>query len=115
VTKVHVEVAKMRAAGREIVMIGQPRASAWRGPWAGAEAWFSWKRSPTWRAWTCRDRRSILRAPDHAFGGRSAAIVGALKARFPSITGPKKDDICYRRTAEPAGRREIPRAAMAMS
>jgi 4-hydroxy-3-methylbut-2-enyl diphosphate reductase len=25
----------------------------------------------------------------------AAAIVGALKARFPSITGPKKDDICY--------------------
>src|SRR5258706_4404298 len=25
----------------------------------------------------------------------AAAIVGALKARFPAITGPKKDDICY--------------------
>jgi 4-hydroxy-3-methylbut-2-enyl diphosphate reductase len=25
----------------------------------------------------------------------AAAIVAALKARFPSITGPKKDDICY--------------------
>jgi 4-hydroxy-3-methylbut-2-enyl diphosphate reductase len=25
----------------------------------------------------------------------ASAIVGALKARFPAITGPKKDDICY--------------------
>jgi len=25
----------------------------------------------------------------------AAAIVEALKARFPAITGPKKDDICY--------------------
>jgi 4-hydroxy-3-methylbut-2-enyl diphosphate reductase len=25
----------------------------------------------------------------------AAAIVAALRARFPSITGPKKDDICY--------------------
>ena len=25
----------------------------------------------------------------------AAAIVNALKARFPAITGPKKDDICY--------------------
>jgi 4-hydroxy-3-methylbut-2-enyl diphosphate reductase len=25
----------------------------------------------------------------------AAAIVAALKVRFPSITGPKKDDICY--------------------
>jgi 4-hydroxy-3-methylbut-2-enyl diphosphate reductase len=25
----------------------------------------------------------------------AAAIVAALKARFPAITGPKKDDICY--------------------
>ena len=25
----------------------------------------------------------------------AASIVGALKTRFPSITGPKKDDICY--------------------
>jgi 4-hydroxy-3-methylbut-2-enyl diphosphate reductase len=25
----------------------------------------------------------------------AAAVVAALKGRFPSITGPKKDDICY--------------------
>src|SRR5205814_5853465 len=25
----------------------------------------------------------------------AAAIVDALKARFPAITGPKRDDICY--------------------
>src|SRR5258708_18806542 len=25
----------------------------------------------------------------------AAAIVEALKARFPAITGPKRDDICY--------------------
>jgi len=25
----------------------------------------------------------------------AAAIVGALRARFPAIVGPKKDDICY--------------------
>jgi 4-hydroxy-3-methylbut-2-enyl diphosphate reductase len=25
----------------------------------------------------------------------ASAIVAALKARFPAITGPKKDDICY--------------------
>jgi 4-hydroxy-3-methylbut-2-enyl diphosphate reductase len=29
------------------------------------------------------------------WGDDAARVVGALRARFPNIVGPKKDDICY--------------------
>jgi 4-hydroxy-3-methylbut-2-enyl diphosphate reductase len=71
VTKVHVEVSKMRAAGREIVMIGH----------RGLDV-----RDPQKLAYVTQTTLSV----DDA-----AAIVAALKVRFPAITGPKRDDICY--------------------
>ena len=84
VTKVHVEVAKMRDAGREIVMIGHrghPEVEGTMGQ--SAEGMYFVE--------TTGDvARLQVRSVDDA-----AAIVGALKERFPAITGPKKDDICY--------------------
>jgi 4-hydroxy-3-methylbut-2-enyl diphosphate reductase len=97
VTKVHVEVAKMRAAGREIVMIGHrghPEVEGTMGQAAGgmylvetiADVARLEVRDPGKLSYVTQTTLSV----DDA-----AAIVGALKARFPSITGPKKDDICY--------------------
>jgi 4-hydroxy-3-methylbut-2-enyl diphosphate reductase len=39
--------------------------------------------------------------------GETASIVAALKERFPSIVGPKTDDICYATTNRQAAVREI--------
>jgi len=39
----------------------------------------------------------------------TAVIIDALKARFPGIVGPKRNDICYA-TPEPPGRGEGPGA-----
>jgi 4-hydroxy-3-methylbut-2-en-1-yl diphosphate reductase len=97
VTKVHVEVAKMRGAGREIVMIGHrghPEVEGTMGQAAegmylvetAADAVNLQVRDPAKLSYVTQTTLSV----DDA-----AAIVGALKARFPSITGPKKDDICY--------------------
>jgi 4-hydroxy-3-methylbut-2-en-1-yl diphosphate reductase len=97
VTKVHVEVAKMRAAGREIVMIGHrghPEVEGTMGQSAGgmhlvetvAEVARLEVRDPEELSYVTQTTLSV----DDA-----AAIVAALKARFPAITGPKKDDICY--------------------
>src|SRR5262245_11775547 len=97
VTKVHVEVAKMRAAGREIVMIGHrghPEVEGTMGQAAAgmhlvetaADVARLGVREPEKLSYVTQTTLSV----DDA-----AAIVAALKARFPSITGPKKDDICY--------------------
>ena len=97
VTKVHVEIAKMRDDGREIVMIGHrghPEVEGTMGQCDGgvylvesiADVAALQVRDPAHLAYVTQTTLSV----DDA-----AAIVAALKARFPEIVGPKKDDICY--------------------
>jgi 4-hydroxy-3-methylbut-2-enyl diphosphate reductase len=97
VTKVHVEVAKMLRAGREIVMIGHRGHPEAEGTMGQAEAGMHLVetvdevarlavRDPSKLAYVTQTTLSV----DDA-----AAIVAALRARFPDIVGPKKDDICY--------------------
>jgi 4-hydroxy-3-methylbut-2-en-1-yl diphosphate reductase len=97
VTKVHVEIAKMREQGREIVMIGHaghPEVEGTMGQCDGgvhlvesvADVAGLAVRDPAQLAYVTQTTLSV----DDA-----AAIVAALKARFPDIVGPKKDDICY--------------------
>src|SRR5262245_34733029 len=97
VTKVHVEVAKMLKAGREVVMIGHrghPEAEGTMGQAAGgmhlvetvADVGALEVRDPQQLAYVTQTTLSV----DDA-----ATIVDALRRRFPGIVGPKKDDICY--------------------
>jgi len=97
VTKVHVEIAKMRDDGREIVMIGHrghPEVEGTMGQCDGGvylvesttDVATLRVRHPAHLAYVTQTTLSV----DDA-----AAIVAALKARFPEIVGPKKDDICY--------------------
>ena len=97
VTKVHVEVAKMRAAGREIVMIGHlghPEVEGTMGQSDGGmhlvesieDVERLQVRAPESLAYVTQTTLSL----DDA-----AAIIAALKRRFPSIAEPKKADICY--------------------
>ena len=97
VTKVHVEIAKMRAAGREIVMIGHaghPEVEGTMGQCEGgvylvesiADVDALAVHQPAHLAYVTQTTLSV----DDAAG-----IVAALKRRFPDIVGPKKDDICY--------------------
>jgi 4-hydroxy-3-methylbut-2-enyl diphosphate reductase len=97
VTKVHVEIAKMHDQGREIVMIGHaghPEVEGTMGQCDGgvylvesvADVEALDVRDPSLLAYVTQTTLSV----DDA-----AAIVAALKARFPAIVGPKKDDICY--------------------
>ena len=97
VTKVHVEVGKMREQGREIVMIGHaghPEVDGTMGQAHGGiylvesveDVRFLTVRNPEMLAYVTQTTLSM----DDA-----AAVVAALRARFPRIVGPKKDDICY--------------------
>ncbi len=97
VTKVHVEVAKMREHGREIVMIGHrghPEVEGTMGQCTGGiqlvesvgDVEGISVSNPDNLAYVTQTTLSV----DDA-----AAIVAALRRRFPRIVGPKKDDICY--------------------
>ena len=97
VTKVHVEVAKMLRDGYEIVMIGHKGHPEAEGTMGQASAGMHLVE-------TLEDVAALrIAAPDRlAYVTQTtlsvddaAAMVGALKRRFPSIRGPKKDDICY--------------------
>ena len=97
VTKVHVEVGKMRKEGREIVMIGHaghPEVEGTMGQIpdgihlvetledvAGLQV-----RDPESLAFVSQTTLSV---------DDCSAIIAALKERFPSIAEPKKQDICY--------------------
>jgi 4-hydroxy-3-methylbut-2-enyl diphosphate reductase len=97
VTKVHIEVKKMLREGYEIVMIGHrghPEAEGTMGQSAAGmhlvetldDVAALEVRSPTKLSYVTQTTLSV----DDA-----RAMVDALKARFPAIRGPKKDDICY--------------------
>ncbi len=97
VTKVHVEVSKMHAAGYEIVMIGHeghPEVEGTMGQLAAgmhlvetiADVDKLQVRDPERVAYVTQTTLSL----DDA-----AAIIEALKRRFPNIAEPKRADICY--------------------
>ncbi|HNC78733.1 MAG TPA: 4-hydroxy-3-methylbut-2-enyl diphosphate reductase, partial [Rhodocyclaceae bacterium] len=97
VTKVHLEVARMRDQGREIVMIGHKGHPEVEGTMGQVKDGIHLVESvgdvatlqvntPDALAYVTQTTLSV----DDA-----AAIVGALRERYPAIVGPKKDDICY--------------------
>lgn len=97
VTKVHVEVAKMRAAGLEVVMIGHvghPEVEGTLGQSPGGmylvetveDVLALEVRDPSKLAFVTQTTLSV----DDA-----ASVASALRTRFPSIQEPKKSDICY--------------------
>jgi 4-hydroxy-3-methylbut-2-enyl diphosphate reductase len=97
VTKVHIEVSRMREQGREIIMIGHkghPEVEGTMGQLndgmyiveTAADVALLSVQNPDQLAYVTQTTLSV----DDA-----AIVVDALKIRFPSIVGPKKDDICY--------------------
>jgi len=100
VTKVHVEVAKMRKQGCEIVMIGHDGHPEVEGTMGQAEEGMHLVETvddvatlqvgnPDQLAYVSQTTLSV---------DDTADIIAALKARFPNIIEPKKGDICYATT-----------------
>lgn len=97
VTKVHLEVARMHDQGRELIMIGHKGHPEVEGTMGQV-------RDGIYLVESVEDVASLqVTKPDMlAYVTQTTlsvddagAIVAALRARFPSIVGPKKDDICY--------------------
>jgi len=100
VTKVHVEVAKMRKEGKEIIMIGHqghPEVEGTMGQIEGDDkGMYLVETEMDVDALTVKDETNLAYVTQTTLSVDDAArIVDALKRRFPMITGPKKDDICY--------------------
>ncbi len=97
VTKVHVEVGKMRAQGKEIVMIGHKGHPEVEGTMGQTEGGMYLVETPEDVArLEVKDAANLAYVTQTTLSMDDAGkVVAALKARFPAITGPKKDDICY--------------------
>ena len=97
VTKVHVEVGKMRNQAREVVMIGHKGHPEVEGTMG---------QSPDgmYLVETAEDVEKLkVASPDQlSFVTQTTlsvddatAVIDALRRNFPKVQGPKKDDICY--------------------
>jgi len=97
VTKVHVEVAKMREGGREVIMIGHEGHPEAEGTMGQSESgMYLVETEEDVAKLTVADPDKVAYVTQTTLSMDDAArIVAALKARFPKIVGPKKDDICY--------------------
>ena len=97
VTKVHVEVAKMRDQGREIVLIGHRGHPEVEGTMGQSEGGMHLVEGPDDVAsLKVGDENNLAYVTQTTLSMDDAArTVAALKKRFPKIVGPKKDDICY--------------------
>jgi 4-hydroxy-3-methylbut-2-enyl diphosphate reductase len=100
VTKVHVEVAKMRKLGCEVVMIGHDGHPEVEGTMGQAEEGMHLVETvadvaglqvgnPDQLAYVSQTTLSV---------DDTAEVIAALKAKFPNIIEPKKGDICYATT-----------------
>src|SRR5690606_11329178 len=102
VTKVHLEVSRECKAGRDMVLIGHeghPEVEGTMGQWRKEEG-----NGRIYLVEALEDvAKLVVAQPGHlSYTTQTTlsvddtrAIINALRARFPLIQGPKKDDICY--------------------
>lgn len=101
VTKVHMEVARYARTGTEAILIGHAGHPEVEGTMGQYERQFGGD------IYLVEDEedvaRLVVRNPDNlAFVTQTtlsvddtARVIDALRAKFPAIQGPRKDDICY--------------------
>lgn len=97
VTKVHVEVGKMRNQTREVVMIGHKGHPEVEGTMGQSEGgMYLVETADDVAGLGVKDEFHLSFVTQTTLSVDDATVViDALKKRFPNITGPKKDDICY--------------------
>ena len=97
VTKVHIEVSRLREQQKEIVMIGHKGHPEVEGTMGQSDGGMYLVESPAdVLKLKVADEENLAYVTQTTLSVDDAAgIITALKNRFPFITGPKKDDICY--------------------
>jgi 4-hydroxy-3-methylbut-2-enyl diphosphate reductase len=97
VTKVHMEVARHRREGDEVILIGHAGHPEVEGTMGQADdGVFLVQNETDIDRLEINDPRRLAYVTQTTLSvDDTARIVQALKARFPAIGGPRKDDICY--------------------
>lgn len=101
VTKVHMEVVNFSGAGRECVLIGHkghPEVEGTMGQYDASQGGDIYLVEDVEQALALE-----VNDPDHLSYvtqttlsmDDTAAVIKALRSKFPNIEGPRKDDICY--------------------
>jgi len=97
VTKVHSEVARLRQAGREIIMIGHkghPEVEGTMGQ--SRDGMYLVETVADVAQLEVKDVSQLSYVTQTTLSVDDAErVVSALRERFPAIVGPKRDDICY--------------------
>jgi 4-hydroxy-3-methylbut-2-en-1-yl diphosphate reductase len=97
VTKVHNEVARLREKNKEIIMIGHAGHPEVEGTMGQSVGSMYLVESPAdVQLLQVKDEANLAFVTQTTLSiDDTISIIAALRARFPSIVGPKKDDICY--------------------
>lgn len=97
VTKVHIEVEKMRAQGMELIMIGHKGHPEVEGTMGQSDEGIFLVETPE-DVYTLTisnpDKLAFVTQTTLSMDD-AAQVIKALKDRFPNIRAPKSDDICY--------------------
>jgi len=97
VTKVHVEVSKMRAAQLEVIMVGHAGHPEVEGTLGQAtDGMYLVETVEDVQKLVVKDASKLAFVTQTTLSVDDAkSVTDALRARFPSIVEPKKSDICY--------------------
>jgi len=101
VTKVHMEVTRYARDGREVVLIGHaghPEVEGTMGQYdhAGGGDIYLVETPGDVASLPVRDPGNVAFVTQTTLSvDDTARVIDALRARFPNLTGPRKEDICY--------------------
>ncbi|MBM68765.1 MAG: 4-hydroxy-3-methylbut-2-enyl diphosphate reductase [Haliea sp.] len=101
VTKVHIEVARYSADGSECILIGHcghPEVEGTMGQFdrsAGGDIYLVEDEAQVASLVVRNPERLHYVTQTTLSVDDTARVIDALRARFPAIQGPRKDDICY--------------------
>ncbi|EPL6455459.1 MULTISPECIES: 4-hydroxy-3-methylbut-2-enyl diphosphate reductase [Providencia] len=112
VTKVHMEVARASRKGKEAILIGHaghPEVEGTMGQYSNPEGGMYLVESPedVWKLKVKDENNLSFMTQTTLSVDDTSEVIDALTARFPSIVGPRKDDICYATTNRQEAAREL--------
>ncbi len=112
VTKVHMEVARASRKGQEAILIGHaghPEVEGTMGQYNNPEGGIYLVEAPedVW-ALTVKNEQNLHFMTQTTLSiDDTSDVIAALHQRFPEITGPRKDDICYATTNRQEAARKL--------
>ncbi|NIG87881.1 4-hydroxy-3-methylbut-2-enyl diphosphate reductase [Serratia symbiotica] len=103
VTKVHMEVARASRRGTEAILIGHaghPEVEGSMGQYSNLQGGMYLVESPkdVWQLQVKDENNLCFMTQTTLSVDDTSDVIDALRQRFPSIIGPRKDDICYATT-----------------